>query len=147
MTCWEASLAAFNIKVNNEERGQSITWVIDQLLAAGWVAERVDVSTMVADATPTLAAVIPRLRGNWLLVLNKNVIASQSGIITDTSGHQQTVKRQVRMAYRLTARKLMRVTGNCDCADPVVFGHGYEVGPSGNLQLFCPSIKAAIRAE
>ncbi len=129
--CWEAVLAAFDVKTPHADTARSPSWILDHLITAGWVCKHVklaDFSGAAAlKARPTLAAVMPHIaRGNWLLFTSRHVIAVRHGVITDTVGHERTVKRRIHAAWKLTpARDASQPS--CGCADPVVFGHMHHV--------------------
>jgi len=150
MMCWEATLAAFDVKVQHDECSRSIKWVLEQLTDRGWRYERVKTNTLTGGkVTPTLSVVIPRLIGDWLLILDRHIIAVRDGVITDTAGKERTVKRRVMMAYQLTRPGYPPVRlVDCQCADPLVFGHNYRVNEiTGRPRLYCSTIKALMRVN
>jgi hypothetical protein len=149
MMCWEAVLDSFGVKIQHEERGQSIRWILNHLHEAGWNCKPVKLSEIVTSGTtPTLAVILPSLipRDDWLLILDRHVIAVRDGIITDTAGRDRTVKRSITMIYKLTPTAYPAIRLSCKCADPVVFGHAYRVLSndfSGVASSYCPELTSA----
>jgi hypothetical protein len=124
--CWHAALALLGVTVPHEDRGRTAMWIKDRVLEAGRQVELVVPSDLVPEAKAgnlTLAVVMPHvLTGSWLLFTKGHVIGVRDGIVADTMGLGETVKRRVEFAYRLKSNGPVAPV-KCGCLDPVVFGH------------------------
>ena len=132
--CWEAVLASFGITVPHDEMARSPEWVLGQLAKGGWQCKHVPFAYLTgAHGPPTLAVLVSEVAdGDWLLFLDKHVISIRDGVITDTAGQKRTVKRHVRLSYRLVPPGGLVVNHRCSCSDPLVFCHGYHTGLGGH---------------
>jgi hypothetical protein len=123
LVCWEAAVDAFGVTARTG-KPEYTGPILGHLRDAGWGLEEIKDLAPVG-VTPTLATFLAaHTDGDYMVFMNGHVISSRNGVITDTTGSGQTVKRRVTQAFRVIKP---RPPVTCVCAedlDLTVFGHG-----------------------
>jgi hypothetical protein len=126
--CWEEVAAAFGVKLEKHlKRGRQIVEINRMIEELGWKLERMpDNDIAPPGITPTLAVfAASHTTGNYIVYMREHVISIRHGVITDSAGSYQSVKRRVTMAFRVSPN--VTPARVCRCQDPVVFGHDPHV--------------------